>query len=191
MIIQYVNYFRNIAVKHKKINHQIGAETNSYFTKDNRHFAIFEHDEVINGLRSTIADGIVLFLHLYDGKGYENQADDYRVRNTGAFIIAEKAPIHYQTRGNVAYNPGFDLPEVLHSYELCESIMWDIINRMIIDSRSPCHFFNYLELSDFTIEPVSNLWDGRYGWYVQFQFTSKRNEYISETLATDPTIWTP
>lgn len=190
MIHDYVNYFRNIAIKHKQINHAHGAEIGSYTLKENRHFAIFEHDEVVTGLRSQIADGIVLFLHLYDTKGYDNLADDYRATHTGAFIIAEKAPIEFQTRGAIAYS-SLDGPEVLQSYETCETIMWQIINRMMMDSRDPCHLFHRIQLSDFTIDPVSNLWDGRYGWYVQFTFQTRRNDVINNALATDPPIWTP
>lgn len=179
-VLTYVSYFRALAQNHYKILHNPAHETFDATVKGQSHFAVFDNDEVVTGLRSRISNGVVLFLEVFTFRGYDNQAGDYRGIYNARFIIAEKV-----AQGD---NAG-----MINAYNNCEQIVWELINRIIYDSNnagSACGKpFKNLTLDQFSVEPVTNLWDGRTGWVVDFTFQQSRNTEMDTALATDEDIW--
>ncbi len=177
---EYIDYFRRIAVKHKRILHDPASELQDQ-PKGLKRFITFSHDEVITGLRSKIDNGIVLFLSLYDFSGEDNNADYYKSTHQASFILA-----------GVAKSTDFAAQESV--YVLTEEIVWNIISLLITESKleNNCFApFHRLKLSDFRAKPVGPLWDGRYGWYVEFTFRHKRNKEILLTQSELDIIWNP
>lgn len=181
-IASYVSYFRNLAAMHYQILHDPQQEESNSIVKATRKFVIFDNDEVATGLRSQIGSGIVLFLEVYTFQGKDNEAGDYRANHQARFIIARKVKPQSWTDLLVAYNT-------------TEKIVWDFVNKIIVDSNftgPSCGTpFKNLTLNNFSAEPVSNLWDGRAGWVVDFTYQQDRTEEIDEDKANDEEIWGP
>lgn len=180
----YVNYFRLMAASHTSIGHELGSEGPDA-DKSKSRFAIFSHDEVLTGLRSRIGDGVVLFLHPYFIKPKSNGAGDYRGVYSGAFIIAKKA------------NKS-DIADWLPALNECEFIAYGIAGQLVNDSNefgATCKMQNPFSgclWDDMKFEPVMNLWDGRFGWYVEFEFTLKQAKFLmNPALYNENTTWQP
>ena len=182
-INSYIQYFRTIATKHASIAHDPNMEGPQATEKGKSHFVLFDTDEVVTGLRSLIGPGFILFLEVYNTRVKDNHGGDYRSIQQGRFIIARK----------VTANDIFDYANALAS---CEQIAWDIINKMICDSRNgqgdTCNCpFSQLYLDSFNMEVVTNLWEGRSGWVVEFAFQWNRINEIDPDLLTNPDVWIP
>lgn len=184
-ISTYVNYFRLMAASHSSIQHNIAAESPDFADKSQCRFTMFSHDEVVGGLRSRIGDGVNVFLHPYFTKPSSNGAGDYRTRHTAAFIIAQK----------VNHNDVAALTAALNNTEF---IMYTFIMQLVRDANefgATCRLknpFSGCEFNDMKLEPVFNLWDGRAGWYVEFEFVLKQNKfYMNPALYNESTTWLP
>jgi len=180
----YVNYFRQLAVSHYLILHDSSQEGPNATQKGKCRFVLFDNDEVVTGLRSVVPDGIVFYLEMFTGRGVDNLAGDYRGQYQGRFLIAKKVK-------------AMSITELQQAYAECEGVMWDIIGRMLYDNAyagPDCELpFRNLTLNDFTWEPVSNLWDGRAGWVVDFNYQQSREDEITNAVVNgelNPTVWT-
>jgi hypothetical protein len=178
-LTQYVNYFRNLATQCHNIHHLPASEDPNYPDKNDCKFALYYYHEVVGGLRSNISDDIVLFLHLYDGQGKDNHAGNQSSSHTCNFIVAKKADIN-------------DINEVTQALSLTESTMFLLMNKIIHDANQDgpgCGPLRKVTLDKFRWEPISNLWDGRFGWWVEFSFEVKRTDLMDEAIALDTGTW--
>jgi len=181
-INKYVNYFRLLAASHWLVQHDIASELPDA-PKGGCKFAIFEEDEVVSGLRSTISDEVVVFLHPYFTNPQHNGAGDYRTNHNAAFIISEKPA----TGG---------INDKVASLNKCESIAYNFIVQILHDanqSGATCpasNPFTGVDLNDFKLEPLLNIFDGRVGWYIQFKFQLKQSKYnLNPAIYNEPTTW--
>lgn len=176
-IQDYINYFRDIAIQHGQIGHNILSEYKNYTKDEDCHFAIFSTEEVVAGLRSNISTGNVLFLHPYFASGKENESGtEFGSMQESSFMILQKAD----------YDDNNALTSALAE---TEKIAWDVIRRIYNDANGAgpnCanNFFYRLNLNRFSLEPVQNLFEGRHGWYVKFQFELKRSDFFYEEVST-------
>jgi hypothetical protein len=177
----YTLYFGNLAKRHYKLLHNSDNSTSSATAKSESKFVMFDNDEVVTGLRSLIGSGIILFLEIFTFRGSDNMAGDYRAKHQGRFIIARKVK-------------PMDNADLIDAYTECEAVVWDFINKIIHDSNlsgDACNTpFKNISLNDFSCEPVSNLWDNRAGWVVDFTYQQNRMDEIDEDKANDTDIWT-
>lgn len=177
----YCTYFENLAKSHHSILHNATQSASNATVKGESKFVLFDNDEVVTGLRSLIGSGIILFLEIFTFRGSDNMAGDYRAKHQGRFIIARKVlPMNNS--------------DLIAAYAECEAIVWDFINKIIHDSKlsgDACNTpFKNISLNDFSCEPVSNLWDNRAGWVVDFTYQQNRMDEIDEDKANDTDIWT-
>ena len=176
----YTEYFRQLAVSHYLIQHQVAAESADATDKGNCKFAMFDTDEVVTGLRSAIGDGYVLFVEAYTFRGKDNDMGDYRSRHQGSFLLAKKTK-------------KFSIADKVDNMAACEGIVLDIMNKIVYDSTNggtSCGCpFQHVSLNDFSCEPVMEIWDGRSGWVVNFNFEQDRSDMIDSDRATDINIW--
>jgi hypothetical protein len=183
-MIQYTNYFRQLAKKHYLIRHNPLAEDKSYVNKSECRFAMFHHDEVVSGLRTAIGDGPIVFVHPYYATPYSNDAGDFRGKYTGAFIIAKKS------------DPA-NINNIISNYDLTELIAWHFIAQIGFDANEtdkpecdiPSLFFSGVDFNRMKLEPVHNLWNGMYGWYVEFQFDIRKK--FGPQIHNESTVWLP
>lgn len=178
-IAQYVSYFRNLAEQCHYIHHIPASENPDYPEKEDCKFALYYYHDLVAGLRTAISDGIVLFLHIYDGRGNDNHAGSQSSSHTCNFILAKKAV-------------ATDIPEITAALANTEEAMFVLINKIIHDAHQDgpgCGPFKKVTLDKFRWEPVSNLWDGRFGWWVEFSFDVKRTDLMDESIALDAGTW--
>lgn len=184
-IDKYVNYFRYLAASCVYIQHDIASESLDATEKGKRRFAIFEEDEVVEGLRSGIGDGVVLLLHPYFTKPSSNGAGDYRTNHDAAFIIADK--------------PANDnINTKVESLRKTEGIAYILINQIVNDANeggATCpasNPFTGITYNDFKLEPLMNIFEGRVGWYVQFKFQLKQSKYyFNPNIHNEGSTWLP
>lgn len=161
----YINYFRQLAVKHKDLLHDPATEQVNYDgPMDKKSFCAFDADELVTGLR-TKTGPLVLCLQMFENNLSNETIYDIRQRPEGAFTIV----------GNVKENDFIDLQRV---YELTENICYDILKKIWQDHYGP-------QINDdcerpfkqfrFTkpITPTGRVFDGKYGWYVEFAIDFK------------------
>ncbi len=174
----YIDYFRDIAVRHKEILHDVLSEGQDGIPGECR-FSTFSMDDVSRNLRTQTADGIALHLHLYDWQVKDNEAGDVRGQHNGGFLITKKA----QPNNNK------DEQDV---YVATELVVWDIVNKMYNEKNAgACNCYNFSDIINFntiTVKPVGPLWDNRYGWWVEFTYTKKRVMLDDLTYIYNPTL---
>lgn len=186
-IRNYENYFRNLAIKSKFIKHIAAAEKDDYGEKEKCRFVTFTSEEVIAGLRSKVSQDASLFLELYTAKGYDNEAGDFRTSQSGRFLVCANKVTTLSD--SVAYNP-------IEILEHTETITWLLINRIIYDANQngpSCDKpITGITLNNFyNIEPQWDIFDGRYGWLVEFTYQQKRKDEMNPSKQTDSQFWYP
>lgn len=170
-VSDYINYFRQLAVQHKDLLHDPETEEVNYSgPMDKKTFCAFDAEELITGLR-TQTGPVVLCLQMYENNLSNENVYDIRQRPEGAFTVV----------GNVKENSFKDQERVL---ELTENICYDLLRRIWQD-----HYSSDVELCErpfkafrFTkpITPTGRVFDGKYGWYVEFAFDFKNTINITE-----------
>lgn len=165
----YTNYFRQKAIAHPLLMHDIAAES-ADGEIGKRRFTTFNMQQVANGLRSAISDNPFFHLHIYDIRLKDNGSaikGDY----TGGFLITMKANKDV-------------LNEIETAYNTCESIALDIIGDMRMEflaDPNKCDFpFGEIYWSQATINAAGPIFTERYGWWVEFPFDVKMNSRLSK-----------
>ena len=175
MIGAYKDYFRDCAIRHKKIKHDPASEGNGGVVAK-RKFESFNMDEVAKSLRSSVGDGIVLFLHMYDWSPEDNGAFDTKAVYTGGFMVTMKAAVNNSGSEEIAYVE-------------TEQVAWDIIGKMYGDfqtSEEKCmNALGMVNWNSIKVTSTGQLWDNRFGWWVEFNFTKSVNHLLSEDSVTN------
>lgn len=158
-VTAYVDYFRQLAVRHKDLLHDVQTEMGLGSTADKKFF-IFGNNEVITGLNTDIGK-TALLLELYDNSGSAENVYDIRQSPKGAFMVVDLALEN-------------NFPDQLRAYAFTETIMFDILKQVWQDHygtdadqcQRPFKQFKW----NTEITPTGKLFTNYYGWYVQFQF---------------------
>ena len=164
----YVSYFRDIAVRNKRILHN-PANEGTAAQKGTCKFALFSEDDVATKSGTAVSEGAMLFLHQYDWSLSDNEAGDLRKIFAAGFMVTRATKIDDVDDQEAAYNE-------------CEEIVDEIFAQMRADSISPS-FQSPLGIIDWnavSISPIGGLWgQQRYGWWVEFTF-QKKNRTIDK-----------
>lgn len=166
----YNTFFREAAVKHINILHNVAAESQDGPVAEASFFIGI--DSAINGVRTqqTTANCTLIVLK-YESKGRDNGAFDYRARYTGGFLVCKSADVS-------------DIDAVELAEATAEETAWDIIN-LIIQSRVgagglPCSSpFGEVDMSDVSMTHVGPFLDKQFGWLVEFEFVVTKNSLIN------------
>ena len=157
-VTTYVDYFRQLAVRHKELKHDPQTEIGKGNPKDKR-FTTFGNNEVIAGLRTQVSFP-ALYIELYDESGNGENAYDIRQKPKGSFMVLEHAE-----NGNFV--------DELRAYAVTEEIVYDILKQLYQDHAPgtdacvrPFKNFSW----NYEKTPTGKLFENEYGWYVQFDF---------------------
>lgn len=184
-IKDYIQYFRNLAIKSKYIKHIEAAEKDDYQDKEKCRFITFTSEEMVIGLRSSLSQDVSIMLELYNLRGYDNEAGDFRANHNGRFLVCANKVTTLSD--SIAYNP----VEILaHT----EAVTWFLINRILYDAGQTGPACNRplsgMSLASFyNIEPQWNVFQGKYGWLVEFNYQQRRGEEMAPELSTSSDHW--
>lgn len=157
-ITKYVDYFRQLAVRHKDVRHDVLTEEGKGNTV-NRGFGTFLNNDLITGLNYQLAANVIL-AELYDESGNGANIYDIRQQPKGAFMIICKGK-----ENNFA--------DMLRAYADAEKICYDILKQLYADhapGTDACNRpFRSVNFSYDKI-PTGKLFTSYYGFYVQFDF---------------------
>lgn len=167
----YIAYFRTIAVKNKKIQHNPAAESKDG-PKGECAFTVFNMDQVTRNLRTMLKDGPCLHLHLYDNNLRDNGAMDYRGDYSAGYLVTRKVKPNNTEDENMAYAE-------------CEQVAYEVIAYMQRDyqQNGTCGPLGIVEPGKIKMTAAGPLWDGRFGWWVEFPVEKTVSEYISPAIA--------
>lgn len=174
MIEAYINYFRTLAVKNKKIRHVIAAESDNHLVPGERRFTLFNMEQVAKAVKSSMWQGPALHLHLYDWRTPGASRDDIKREFSCGFLITQKA---------IANN----ISSETDAYDVCEQIVIEILSKLrqdSIDLVDDCNFpFRELLWDRLTVNAAGPLFDNRHGWWVELPFLMRAGEPIGKNLA--------
>ena len=160
-IEDYISYFRMKAIRHVDIHHNPDTEDPGYAGEDERKFYVFETSEILGGIHSAVSEDPVLFLQVYEWSTSAPNLYDVKGNYTGGFIVAKKA------------DPNIS-EEVQDAYTESEAIVRAILASMRVDyvtkERMMQCPFGSIDWNRVFVNPVENIWEGRFGWFVKFEF---------------------
>lgn len=172
-VTTYINYFKNHAVKHSEIQHDILTEDGGG-DPDRKRFTVFGNNEVVSGLRNQIVFP-ALCLELYDNN-LEGQ-DYYNIRHKprGAFMVLNRFELQ-------------NFADEQRAYDNAEKIMYDILQKTWQDhygkGKDQCTTpFLSFDFTRIEITPTGLLFTNCVGWYVQFNFQLKNTINIAQAPA--------
>lgn len=172
MIASYIDYFRQIAVKHAKLLHDPATETGNG-PEGAMHFTKVNIDEVLFALNSA-AGFPLLLLELYEVTSEAEIVSDFRSVASGAFMVVD--------------HPA---DKTFASHEQCyittETIVYDILQKMWNDNYGPgsnaCDTpFEDIPFDSIGITPVGPIFAGEYGYRVEFDFRLRQARNITQPL---------
>jgi hypothetical protein len=155
----YTDYFRQLAVKHTAILHNVDAEQGKGNIKRNR-FGRFTAEEFASGQRASF-DTPALLITMFDIKTNSESVFDIRQRPSGSFMVIDTAEI-----GNADSEQA--------AYARTEIIVYQLLQRIWMDHYGPgtdrCTTpFKQFRLN-LDITPTGQLFTSEYGWFVPFDF---------------------
>lgn len=157
-VTTYVDYFRQLAVRHRALKHDVETERGKGNPAYKR-FTTFGNNEVIQGLKTQISFP-ALCIELYDETGNADNSYDIRQKPKGSFMVIEHA-----IEG--------DFIDELRAYAVAEEIVYDILKQIYQDHAPgtdacarPFKNFSF----NYEKTPTGKLFTNEYGWYVQFDF---------------------
>ena len=170
-VSSYIDYFRQLAVQHKDIQHNIESETGDG-PVGSKHFARWSSEEVVTGLRSSISfTPSALLLELYEVVTQSESPYDIKGQYKGAFtVLAHAAPE--------------DIAAEIEAFELTESICYDLLAKIWQDhdgdnAQRDSTPFRYFDFANISIIPVSKLFDNEFGYRIEFGFEFRQTRNIS------------
>lgn len=155
----YIDYFRQLAVKHKDLKHDPLTEQGKGKAGDKR-FCTFGNNEVIQGLRTALSFP-ALMIELYDNNLSAETVYDIRQSPKGSFMIVDHAKEN-------------DPQDEERAYAVAEGIVYDFLKKIWQDHYGPGKDRCETPFKQFrwngTITPTGKLFTNEYGYYVQFDF---------------------
>ena len=166
----YIDYFRQMAVKHKDLQHDPASETGDSVPGAKR-FARWNADEIISGLRSKVAFPALL-IELYENDLQSSSVYDIKQRPRGAFTILE----HVRPDDFTDEERAFAVTEEM-VYDVLKQIWQHHYNSEADRCQTPFKQFHFDKL---TITPVGPLFDNEFGYRVEFDFELQQTFKINE-----------
>lgn len=166
-ILTYKSYFRDLAIRNRKLLHLPNSESPEAEAGTCKFTSFSQEDLIATKLRSSLSTDAVLHLHNYDWT-QPNADTTYDVRRfyDAGFIVSQFAPRQ-------------DEPAIEAAYANTEQIVEELLDAMSLDYKNdPNHCglpFGRPDLSKLSVTSVGPLWDGRYGWFVTFPFELKKD----------------
>lgn len=162
-VLDYVNYFRQIAIAHKDIKHIAAAEDNNGGLGECK-FVRWNTEEIVTGLRSSIGFP-ALALEMYEVATEANSIYDVKGNFKGAFSILIKA------------NPNrYD--EQIEALAQAETILMQCLQKIWadhygIDAERQQTPFQYFDFEGIQIMSFGPTYDNIYGWRAEFNFNTR------------------
>lgn len=160
MVSDYLNYFRQLAVSHKDLQHNPESETGDG-PAGSMHFTKISALEVLSALPTAIGFPCMT-LELYETETQSQIVSDIKLLTKGSFMIID--------------NPGSKsfLSEQI-CFEKTEKIILEILQKIwqdhygsgVDECQAPFKFF---EFDKIEITPVSKVFSGQSGYRVVFDF---------------------
>lgn len=163
-LVNYKEYGEQIATRHKSIGH----------TVNEKHFTVFTAEDAISGLGDIHSP--VLAAELPRTRLNDSGSDNIHTVMAGAFLIVKKV-----AQGDYA--------EIIAAYQEMYVIALDILSKMLNDRKmannggrlSPEKLIKHLQLNNIEIVDVGPVFDGYYGWRIDFPFQSVINLQLDVT----------
>ena len=170
---KYIDYFRQLAIKHKNIQHDPTTETGDGDIEKKR-FTTWSNEEVLSGLRTKISFPALL-IELYENNLSSETVYDIRQRPKGSFTVLEHAATQ-------------DLSDQERAYTLAETIVYDLLKQIWQDTYGKdvdrCQTVFKQFRYNINITPTGKLFQNEYGFYVEFDFDFQND--IDIRIAPDP-----
>ncbi len=168
----YINYFRQLAVKHKDLVHDIASESGNG-APGSCSFSRWNATDLVKGLRTSVANTCLL-LEMYEETLKAEHAHNIQGDYMGAFSVVSEAKQN-------------DALDEERAYAATETIMKQLLNKMWHDhfgkGKNLCTSpFKFLELNRAERVPIGPVLTNAYGWRFQFSFTLSNNHNITQDL---------
>lgn len=173
MIADYINYFRQLAIAHKDLQHNPLSE-GADGPAEGSHFTTVSVDEVLSALRSGIGFAC-LCLELYEIQTQSQSVEDIKLLPKGAFMVID--------------NPAdISFAAITACRVKTEAIAFDLLKKIWQDHYAagvdPCQApFKFFDFDNITITPVGPIFSGQYGHRVVFDFELQQTVDITEAPA--------
>lgn len=160
----YAAYGEQVATRNKAIAH----------TSQNRHFTVFTVEDALSNLKNI--ESPVLAAELPRIRFVDSGSDNIQTVMEGAFLIVKKAE-----QGNSS--------EIITAYEDMFVITLQVASKILNDKKmannpgrlSPEKLIKHLQMNNISIVDVGPVFDGYYGWRIDFPFQSTINLVLDET----------
>ena len=173
----YINYFRQLAVIHSMLRHDVASETGDCPPGAQR-FAKISVDQVLKALPSKMGFP-AMTLELYDTETNAENVYDIRQRPKGAFMVIDKPHDTTFAEEERCYA---DTETIV--YQLLRKIWQDIYKPGIDRCLTPFKDFSFDKIS---ITPVGPIFNNQFGYRIEFDFTFQNN--INIATANEPGVF--
>lgn len=169
----YTNYFKNIAVKHKDLLHNIASEDGDV-TPGEKAFTSWSVEESVSGLRTKISNRCLL-LELFEELLTSEQLYEIRGNYSGAFTVIFKSPTK-------------KFSDELDMFSKAYTVIKQILKKIWLDMyKAGNNFcgkpFKEFDFNGLRLQPVSNILDGTYfGYRCEFTFSFSEDDDITSPL---------
>ncbi|MES2457202.1 MAG: hypothetical protein V4594_16730 [Bacteroidota bacterium] len=159
-LVEYVDYFRQLAVRHSDLRHNEAAETGDAPASE-MHFAKWNLNEITGSLRTKLSFPAVL-LELYENQTAGSTIYNIKQRPKGALTI-----LQHVKEGSIRDEEA--------AYTLTEKILYDFLKQIWQDHYAPsadrCETpFYQFDYNGLHITPTPKLFQNEMGWRVEFPF---------------------
>lgn len=159
----YINYFRNIAVSHHKIRHQVQSETGDSRPGAMR-FASYNAADVLSKRMRTKVGFPALLAEVYEWDTKGSTVYDVRNNFIGGFMVLDHAK----------QNDPADEQRALATTEIIiHQIIWRLWQDHYGPDKDRCQTpFQHLNM-DINAMAVGPVFDNEFGWRIEFSFRPK------------------
>ena len=172
-LLDYEDYFRQKAVRHKLLLHNPKSE-NGDAKAGEKHFTKWNLNELVSGLRTEVGYPALL-LELYEVRTDSQIVYDIKERPFGAFSIIQTVP-----EGDVYAESA--------AYALCEQIMTDILQSIWNDhygvgiERCKTPFYKF-DFDGLDIASTGKILANEMGWRCEFKFEFQHKQKYNQPPA--------
>lgn len=156
----YVEYFRQLAVSHKDIQHDPETEIGKGDIEKKR-FCMFGSEELVSSLRTQISFPALL-IELYETITSSDSVNYIHQNPSGSFMILASASEQNNVMAEqVAYAKAEEI-----MFDIFKKIWQDVYGKNVDRCSTPFKSFRW----NMEITPTGKLFQNQFGWYVQFKF---------------------